>query len=101
MVNPHRPTDQAAVEYVVNELEHEIEKLQQKEISRESWPKFLQDEHWKEKTYQRFGVPYTPSKNAVFDVFDTKENDGKIAIKKSLQNNILSEPFDSNHNNIG
>jgi hypothetical protein len=52
------PTDQAAVEYVVNELQHEIEKLQQKEISRESWPKFLQDEHWKEKTYQRFGVPY-------------------------------------------
>jgi hypothetical protein len=52
------PSDELAVQYVVEELQHEIEKLEQKEISKDKWPKFLQDEHWKEKTYEKFGVPY-------------------------------------------
>lgn len=52
------PTDQRAVAIVVAQFNHEIEKLQEKGISRESWPKFLQDEHWIEKTYKRFGVFY-------------------------------------------
>lgn len=53
-----QPSDENAVNLVVQQFNHEIEKLQEKGISRESWPKFLQDEHWKEKTYKKFGVPY-------------------------------------------
>ena len=52
------PSDELAVQYVIDELQHEIEKLERKEIQKDKWPKFLQDENWKEKTYEKFGLPY-------------------------------------------
>lgn len=57
------PTDENAVEYIIHELQHEIEKLERKEIPQERWPKFLQKEDWKEQTYLKFCVPYPGTVN--------------------------------------
>ena len=52
------PSPGTAVDVVVEQLKAELAKLQDKEIPREKWPRFFQDEHWIEKTYQRYGLPY-------------------------------------------
>jgi len=52
------PSPESAVDVVVEQLKAELAKLQDKEIPREKWPRFFQDEHWIEKTYQRYGLPY-------------------------------------------
>lgn len=52
------PSPVTAVDVVVEQLKAELAKLQDKEIPREKWPRFFQDEHWIEKTYQRYGLPY-------------------------------------------
>lgn len=59
------PSDENALQCVTSELQHEIEKLEQKGISRDKWPKFLQSDDWRQKTYEKFGVSY-PGKNDVF-----------------------------------
>ena len=52
------PSPESAVDVVVEQLKAERAKLQDKEIPREKWPRFFQDEQWIEKTYQRYGLPY-------------------------------------------
>lgn len=52
------PNDVNAVNIIIEQFKNEIEKLWNKGISKEQWPKFLQDENWEEKTYERFGVSY-------------------------------------------
>lgn len=58
------PTDANAVHCVTSELQHEIEKLKQRGVEKDRWPKFLQSDDWKQKTYEKFGVSY-PGKNDV------------------------------------
>ena len=55
------PSPKTAVDIVVEQLKGELAKLQSKEIPREKWPRFFQDEQWVKKTYQRYGLPYHSS----------------------------------------
>lgn len=59
------PSPQSAVDVVVEQLKAELAKLQDKEIPREKWHRFFQDEHWVEKTYQRYGLPYQAKANSL------------------------------------
>jgi hypothetical protein len=67
-------SDENAVNVIVEQFNREIEKLQEKGIPRDRWPKFLQNPAWKEKVYQKFGVvPYPGATEGSGDIQGDKE----------------------------
>jgi len=80
------PSPKTAVDIVVEQLKAELAKLQSKEIPREKWPRFFQDEQWVKKTYQRYGLSYPGNK---FDIEPIQNN-------PTLQDATMEETFQRN-----
>lgn len=72
------PSPESAVDVVVEQLKAELAKLQDKEIPREKWPRFFQDEQWIEKTYQRYDLPYPGS------IIEIKPEQNQATLGESL-----------------